>query len=98
MGARISERTLWQMRGESAAHGNALPIIIQHALCPPCKSRGLAGQRLPRYFLQFDTLRPRPHQPNREHHDQHCTPVVPKCFNTAAIRKAVKIAENRLHE
>ena len=41
MGARLSERTLWQMRGESAAHGNALPIVIQHAPCPSRKFRCL---------------------------------------------------------
>jgi hypothetical protein len=41
MGARLSERTLWQMRDESAAHGNALPIVIQHAPCPSRKFRCL---------------------------------------------------------
>jgi hypothetical protein len=37
MGARLSEqRTLWQMYGEDAVHGNVLPLVTQHALCPSC--------------------------------------------------------------
>jgi len=47
MGARLSERTLWQMHGESATHGNKVPNIAQHALCPSRKIKRVPGCRQP---------------------------------------------------
>jgi hypothetical protein len=47
MGARFSERTLWRLHGEIAAHGNAVPNVMQHALCPSRKRCCLTGCKQP---------------------------------------------------
>jgi hypothetical protein len=51
MGARLSELSLWRMDGEDAVHGNALPNVMQHALCPPREFRGLTGAVRPAPWL-----------------------------------------------
>lgn len=47
MGVRLSERTLWQMRGEIATHGNTVPNLMQYALCPSDKPRHQTARMQP---------------------------------------------------
>jgi hypothetical protein len=39
------------MLGGNAVHGNALPIVVQHALCPSCKYRCSTGHAGPAPWL-----------------------------------------------
>jgi hypothetical protein len=64
VGVRLSERTLWRMLGGNAVHGNALPLSVQHALCPSCKCDCLIGRAGPAPWLcgKADQAKTAPHE------------------------------------